>query len=207
MPPTKTTSRSTKKRSSTRRGRHEASPKKKCKYCPARLHPNSINRHVRDSHPEKVEDSANPEASTPSTATSNGAASTMAQSKAVSVYLEECRQARIGKRRRSGVTLGRLEGFPAHTTDPAVVDRAIAEIEQRATVEPKPLREIQLRQRIMDLRAASAALSNGNGDEHASKDLFVKYASNVALRLNLSYEAFREMGVSAAVLKEAGIGR
>ena len=73
-------------------------------------------------------------------------------------------------------------------------------------MEADPVRELQLVQRRMDLQAELEAM-------HAKVDMkkieasFVKVARNYSSRNKISYSAWREIGVTPAVLKSAGIGR
>ena len=82
---------------------------------------------------------------------------------------------------------------------------------QLAAIEAKlptadPLTRVQLIQQRMDLRAELA--SKGTAvDLSALESGFVKAARAYGQRKGISYAAWREAGVDAAVLKKAGIGR
>jgi hypothetical protein len=105
---------------------------------------------------------------------------------------------------RSGtVRLGRLEGFPAATNDPDVVEAAAAMISQTADETTSRIRELELRQRVLDLRAMAEELREGTALE--LEEAFVKVAAVWAAERGITYAAFREMGVTARVLKAAGI--
>ncbi len=104
------------------------------------------------------------------------------------------------------IILGALPGFPMNTEDPEIVERAIAVIETKAS-DPTitAMKELDFRQRIRDLRGSLAAL--GVGSDDTNRKFFIEHAAAFAERKGISYATFREMGVPAAVLKEAGITR
>lgn len=124
------------------------------------------------------------------------------RTRVVADYLNECREASFGG---GGVSLGALKGFPAKTSDPEVVDRAAdyyanTVIPNASTV----VQELKARQRLMDLRYHAERLRYlANGQ--SSRKEFVKVAAEWAADNGITYAAFRDMGVSAAVLREAGI--
>lgn len=69
-----------------------------------------------------------------------------------------------------------------------------------------PLDELKLIQERRDLEAELSTLSNQD-DLAELQDEFVKVAKSYGDRKGISYGSWREVGVSAAVLKQAGIGR
>jgi hypothetical protein len=69
-----------------------------------------------------------------------------------------------------------------------------------------PLHRLHLVQERLDLQNALEA-SSATVDLGALEDEFVAAARDYSERKGISYAAWREMGVSAAVLKRAGIGR
>ena len=69
-----------------------------------------------------------------------------------------------------------------------------------------PLTRLHLVQEKIDLQQAIEA-SSTTVDLSALEDEFVAAAGPYSERKGISYAAWREMGVSAAVLKRAGIGR
>jgi hypothetical protein len=82
---------------------------------------------------------------------------------------------------------------------------------QLAAIEGKlgsadPLTRVQLIQQRMDLQAELAA-HGATVDVSALESGFVKAARDYGQRKGISYAAWREAGVDAAVLKKAGIGR
>ncbi len=69
-----------------------------------------------------------------------------------------------------------------------------------------PLTRVHLLQERIDLQNALEA-SNDTVDIHELEDDFVKAAKTYGERKKISYAAWREAGVDAAVLKRAGIRR
>lgn len=69
-------------------------------------------------------------------------------------------------------------------------------------------KELQLRQERMDLADELEMLQEAEETDPAEFEAgFVESAKSYAESKGISYSAFREMGVAAAVLKKAGIGR
>lgn len=130
----------------------------------------------------------------------------MALSKAVGRFIEDC-QAKGLNGKSHAVSLGALPGFPAATTDPKIVAKAIEHYEGKITAEPMGIiRELKLRQRIMDLRGAIEWLSYEPAED-TDRATFIAWGAEWATEHGISYGAFREMGVPAEVLREAGITR
>lgn len=69
-----------------------------------------------------------------------------------------------------------------------------------------PVKELKLVQERIDLQAELTAMSN-KVDLIACEEAFVKVAKSYSERTGVSYEAWREVGVTPAVLKTAGITR
>lgn len=69
-----------------------------------------------------------------------------------------------------------------------------------------PLRRLHLLQERLDLTAELGTLSNGIDLERIEAD-FVKVAAQYGARKNITYTAWRAIGVPADVLKRAGISR
>ena len=67
-----------------------------------------------------------------------------------------------------------------------------------------PLKRVQLIQQRIDLEEVLAAMAETSPIEELETE-FVKMAPAYSERKNISYRAWREMGVSASVLKRAGI--
>ena len=69
-----------------------------------------------------------------------------------------------------------------------------------------PLTELQLVQERMDLERELAGMKE-TANMSGLEDAFVEIAAQYSRRKGISYGAWREVGVTAAVLKRAGIGR
>jgi hypothetical protein len=88
---------------------------------------------------------------------------------------------------------------------PESIQRQLAAIEDKlATADA--LTRVQLIQQRMDLQAELASKS-ATVDLSSLEAGFVKAARDYGQRKGISYAAWREAGVDAAVLKKAGIGR
>ena len=72
--------------------------------------------------------------------------------------------------------------------------------------EASPIRRLELVQRRFDLVAERDRLATRIDLEGLEKE-FVKVAKSYAKRNSIGYSAFRELGVSAELLKRAGISR
>ena len=69
-----------------------------------------------------------------------------------------------------------------------------------------PVRELELAQERIDLERELAAMAN-RVDPKSLEAKFVEVAAGYSTRKGISYGAWRAVGVDAAVLKKAGIGR
>jgi hypothetical protein len=133
--------------------------------------------------------------------------------RAISRYLDSVRirdESGRKPRRSNVVTLGALPGFPQSTADPEVIDRAIEKLVGRISETGSAVAELELRQRIRDLRAAVARVREGApGPDEQDRSIFIAHAAAWAAsrKAPISYEAFREMGVPADVLRDAAIPR
>ena len=113
-----------------------------------------------------------------------------AQGRAVRAYLEalEAHKPRRGRKRTPDSMRKRL----------AAIEAALEEAD--------PMARLALVQERLDLDAALAAAET-TVDLTALEDGFVEAAARYGERKGISYAAWREVGVPAAVLKRAGIGR
>lgn len=73
-------------------------------------------------------------------------------------------------------------------------------------VDADPVKELQLVQKRMDLEAELASMGD-TVDMAALEASFVAVAKSYSERNGISYAAWRQVGVEAAVLKSAGISR
>jgi len=93
---------------------------------------------------------------------------------------------------------GRKRTIESMGTRLATIEDAIADA--------APLDRLQLVQERMDLEREIASVGN-KPDLAALEDGFVAAAAAYSKRKGISYSAWRELGVPAATLKRAGIGR
>ena len=113
-----------------------------------------------------------------------------AEGRAVRAYLEalEAHRPKRGRKRTPASITARLEAIDA-------------ELE-----EADPLRRLQLIQERLDLTDELQAMGDGNELEGLEAE-FVSVAGSYAQRKGITYTAFRELGVPAAVLRRADISR
>lgn len=113
-----------------------------------------------------------------------------AEGRAIRAYLEalESNRPKRGRKRTKESIKARLETLA----------------EQLETADP--LKRLQLAQEELDLTEELERMDQGT-DLNELEDEFVKVAKSYASRKGISYAAFREVGVPASVLKEAGISR
>lgn len=104
-----------------------------------------------------------------------------------------------------------LEALEAHRPKrgrkrtPESVAKRLAEVERLATG-ADPLTRLQLVQERMDLQAELGRRQTAV-DISGLEEAFVKAAKGYGERKGITYAAWREAGVDAAVLKKAGIRR
>lgn len=86
------------------------------------------------------------------------------------------------------------------------LEQRLKDLESRLEEAKSSLRTLELRQRIIDTKATLEAMKSE--EELAAIEAgFVESAARYAKRKGISYEAWRQSGVPAAVLKKAGISR
>jgi uncharacterized Ntn-hydrolase superfamily protein len=88
---------------------------------------------------------------------------------------------------------------------PESISIQIARIDKAMAV-ASPIQKLELTQKRYDLVAEHGRLTSRVDLTSVEKD-FVKVAKSFASRNGISYNAFRELGVSADVLKRCGISR
>jgi len=88
---------------------------------------------------------------------------------------------------------------------PESIKRRLTQIDS-ALPEADPLNRLALVQERMDLERELEGMS-AKADLGKLEDDFVKVAGTYSARRGISYAAWREVGVDAAVLKKAGISR
>ena len=112
------------------------------------------------------------------------------EGRSVRVYLEalESNRPKRGRKRTADSVRKRL----------ATVQKQIANAD--------PLRRLQLTQEQMDLTSELEAMDN-KVDMRALENEFVRAAKSYSQRKGITYAAWRQIGVTPAVLKRAGISR
>jgi hypothetical protein len=98
------------------------------------------------------------------------------------------------------------ERKPGRKVDRGTVEQRISEVQQRIDDEPDPAKRVELIQRRLDLEEQLVAMQ-GEVDLDALEQGFVDAAAEYSERKGISYTAWREAGVPAAALKQAGIRR
>lgn len=121
-------------------------------------------------------------------------------------------KAALAEGRNQGRAVRRyLEALDAHKPKrgrkrtPDSMQRRLAKIEAEL-VSADPLRRLQLIQERLDLHA-ELAMAGAKVDLTELERDFVEAAKVYSERKGISYAAWRELGVEAAVLKKAGISR
>lgn len=140
-------------------------------------------------------------------AAANGdAPSSRAVSIAVGELLAQYRESKRPRRNGATVGLGRIgHGLPPTTSDPADVEAAIAVYDDELLpAAATPLVELRLRQRRIDLVAGLARLQQ-TSTATTARDVFVHHGARWAADNGIGYAAFRDMGLPASLLREAGI--
>lgn len=82
----------------------------------------------------------------------------------------------------------------------------IADLEKRIAAETNPLKAVDLRQARLDAEQALGSAKE-TVDITAMEAAFIEHARAYSERKGISYAAWRESGVPAAMLKKAGITR
>ena len=95
---------------------------------------------------------------------------------------------------------------PGRPVTPERLRERIADLEGRIATEEDPLKQVELRQARIDAEKALAA-SPDVADIEAVEAGFVAHARSYSDRKGISYTAWREQGVTAAILRQAGIPR
>jgi hypothetical protein len=102
-----------------------------------------------------------------------------------------------------GATAARRPGRPVTAE---TLTARIADLEKRIAAEMNPLKAVDLRQARLDAEQALDAAKD-TADTAALEAAFIEHAKAYSERKGITYAAWRESGVPAAVLKKAGITR
>jgi len=111
------------------------------------------------------------------------------ESRAIKAYLEA-----LGSRR------------PGRPVTAESVRKRIASIDERLATEEDPLKQLELRQEKLDAQETLKEVESKEDIDQLEK-AFIKAAKSYSERKGISYTAWRQVGVPARVLKEAGIPR
>lgn len=112
------------------------------------------------------------------------------------------RQARVVKRYLEALR-SRKRGRPR---DPGRMKERIARIDEELAAEEDPLKRVELQQERIDLEEELKAREKAESLDELERD-FVGIVKDFSERKGISYTAWREEGVSAKVLREAGVPR
>jgi hypothetical protein len=88
---------------------------------------------------------------------------------------------------------------------PETIERRLAAIDE-ALLTAEPIEELRMLQERRDLGIELAGMEE-NGDIKAYEDAFIEVALSYSHRHGIVYATWREIGVPAAVLREAGLTR
>ena len=98
------------------------------------------------------------------------------------------------------------ERKPGRKLDRAGLEQRIAELRERADAETDPAKRVELIQKRLEAEEQLAGLRD-EPDLEALESAFVEAAAEYSERKGISYTAWREAGVPAAVLRRTGIPR
>lgn len=95
---------------------------------------------------------------------------------------------------------------PGRPVTPESLKARIAALEEKIATTEDPLKKVDLVQQKLNLEARLAQVSDSQ-DLEALEQGFVQYAKSYSERKGITWAAWREAGVPASVLKQAGIPR
>ena len=98
------------------------------------------------------------------------------------------------------------EKKPGRKLDADTLNERITQMQADIDAEPDPAKRVDLIQKRLDYEEKLANIGEAVDLESLEKD-FVKAAKEYSERKGITYSAWREAGVPAAVLKDAGIPR
>ena len=98
------------------------------------------------------------------------------------------------------------EEKPGRRVDPETLAQKITQVQEQISSEPDTAKRVEHIQKRLDLEAQQADAS-GQVDLEALQQGFIAAAQEYSERKGITYSAWREAGVPAAVLKAAGIPR
>lgn len=86
------------------------------------------------------------------------------------------------------------------------LEKRIASLSEKIEAEDDPLKKLELIQNRLDAEDQMAELADSVDADEVEKE-FIEVAKSYSERKGITYTAWRESGVSAQVLREAGIPR
>lgn len=95
---------------------------------------------------------------------------------------------------------------PGRKISPEEAAKRAKDLQNRIDAEADPVTRIELIQKRLDMEDRAATATN-EPDLEALQKQFIKVAKDYGERRGITYSAWREAGVPAAVLKEAGVPR
>ena len=95
---------------------------------------------------------------------------------------------------------------PGRPVTPESLKNRIEALDQKIAAADDPLKKVDLLQQKLDLEERLAELSSTQ-DLEALEQGFIQYAKSYSERKGITWKAWREAGVPAAVLKKAGVPR
>jgi hypothetical protein len=98
------------------------------------------------------------------------------------------------------------ERKPGRKLDRQTAETRIAEVQSQIDDEPDPAKRVELIQKRLDLEERLVELAD-EPDLDALEREFVAAAADYSARKGISYTAWREAGVPASTLKQAGVKR
>lgn len=111
-----------------------------------------------------------------------------------------------GKAVRDYLAALEQEKKPGRKVDAASIEQRINEVQARVDEEPDPAKRVELIQKRLDLENKLIDAQE-SADLEALEEEFVGAVAPYSERKGISYHAWREAGVPAAVLKRAGVPR
>lgn len=123
---------------------------------------------------------------------------------------EEHKAALAAGRRESRAIKSYLQALaarrPGRPVTPDTLRSRIADLEAKIAAESNPLKSVDLRQGRLDAEAALERAKSASDTAELEAE-FTRHAAAYSTRKGITYAAWREAGVPAAVLKKAGISR
>lgn len=98
------------------------------------------------------------------------------------------------------------ERKPGRKLDKGAIEGRIADVQANINAEPDPAKRVELIQKRLDLESKLVDLQD-DVDLEALEEGFAQAAGPYSERKGITYTAWREAGVPAAVLKRAGVPR